>query len=91
MSRWLSREKAARRAERAAQDMTRRGKEKRRMWLLLAGLAVVSVGLTVADYFWLRSVARERHENRYHHGGRTNAPASAPLPVAGQSQATNLE
>ena len=49
MSRWLSTPKAARNAE-------RRRKEKRRIWRLLAGLAVVWVGL--ADYFWLRSVAR---------------------------------
>lgn len=90
MSRWLSPEKAARRAERAAKDAAQRRKEKRRTWLMIAGLALVSTGLMVADYFWLRHQAKQRHEQRYHRGGKTNAPASA-VPLDGQSQATNHE
>ena len=90
MSRWLSPEKAASRAERAAKDAAQRRKEKRRTWLMVGGVAVASIGLMVADYFWLRHQAKQRHEQRYHRGGKTNAPASA-VPLAGQSQATNHE
>ena len=90
MSRWLSSEKAARRAERAAKDAAHRRKEKRRTWLMVSGVAVASIGLIVADYFWLRHQAKQRHEKRYHRGGKTNAPASA-VPLAGQSQVTNHE
>lgn len=57
---------------------------------MLIGLAVVSFGLVVADYFWLRHQAKQRHEQRYHRGGKTNAPAVA-APVAGQDQVTNHE
>lgn len=90
VSRWLSPEKAARRAERAAQDAARRRMEKRRTWLMVSGVAVVSLGLVVADYFWLRYQARQRHEQRYHRGGKTNAPASS-VPLDGLHQATNHE
>lgn len=90
MSRWLSPEKAARRAERAAKDAEKARREKRRTWLMLIGLAVVSFGLVVADYFWLRHRAKQRHEQRYHRGDRTNTPASA-APVVGQNQVTNNE
>lgn len=90
MSRWLSPEKASRRAERAAKDAAQRRKEKRRSLMLIIGVAVVSVGLMVADYFWLRHQAKQRHEQRYHRGGKTNAPASA-APVVGQNQVTNHE
>lgn len=90
MSRWLSPEKVARRAERAAKEAALRRKEKRRTWLMVGGVAVASIGLMVADYFWLRHQAKQKHEQRYHRGGKTNAPASA-VPLAGQSQATNHE
>jgi len=90
VSRWLSPEKAARRAERAAKQAEQRRGEIRRMWLTIASIAVVFVGLVVADYFWLRHQAKQRHEQRYHRGGKTNAPASA-VPLTGQSQATNHE
>ena len=90
MSRWLSPEKAARRAERAAKDAAHRRKEKRRTWLMVGGVAVASIGLMVADYFWLRHQAKQRHEQRYHRGGKTNAPASA-APLDGQNQVTNHE
>lgn len=90
MSRWLSPEKAARRAERAAKDAAQRRKEKRRTWLMVGGVAVASIGLMVADYLWLRHEAKQKHEQRYHRGGKTNAPASA-VPLEEQSQATNHE
>ena len=90
MSRWLSPEKAARRAERAAKQAEQRRREIRRMWLMIGGIAVLSIGLTVADFFWLRYRARQRHEQRYHRAGRTNAPVSTPLD-GGQNHATNHE
>ena len=55
---------------------------------MIGGIALVSVGLTVADFFWLRYRAKQRHEQRYHRTGRTNAPVSTPLGAA-QNQATN--
>lgn len=60
------------------------------MWLMIGGIALVSVGLTVADFFWLRYRAKQRHEQRYHRSGKTNAPASTPLD-GGQNHATNHE
>jgi heme/copper-type cytochrome/quinol oxidase subunit 3 len=90
VSRWSSPEKAARRAERAAKDAAQRRKEKRHSLMLVVGVAVVSFGLVVADYLWLRHQATQKHEQRYHRGARINAPASA-APVAGQNQATNHE
>lgn len=82
--------KAARRAERAAKDAAQRRKEKRRSLMLIVGVAVVSVGLMVADYFWLRHRAKQKHERRYHRGGKTNASVST-VPLVEQSQATNHE
>ena len=93
MSRWLSPERAARRAERAAKDATRRRKEKRRTWLMVGGVAVASIGLVVADYFWLRHQAKQKHERRHQHQQRsklTNDPASKAPPI-GQNQVTNHE
>lgn len=90
MSRWLSPEKAARRAERAAKDAGIRRKERRRTVLMISGLTVVSLGLVVADYFLLRSQAKHRHQQRYHSGVKTNAPAST-VPLTRQSEATNHE
>lgn len=90
VSRWSSPETAARRAERAAKGAAQRRKEKRRGVLLVAGVTAVSIGLIVADYLWLRYQARQRHEQRYHRGGKTNAPASA-VPRDGQHRVTNHE
>lgn len=78
MSRWLSPERAARRAERAAKDAAQRRKEKSRTWLMLGGGAVVSFGLMVADSLWLRHPAKQKHEQRHQHhqpSKLTNAPA----------------
>lgn len=93
MSRWLSPEKAARRAERGAKDAAQRGKEKRRSLMLIAGVAVVSVGLMVADYFWLRHQAKEKHERHHQHQQRgkwTNDPVSNSTYI-GQSRVINHE
>lgn len=60
------------------------------MWLMIGGIALVSVGLMVADFFWLRYRAKQRHEQHYHRTGKTNAPASA-VPLDGSHQATNNE
>jgi flagellar basal body-associated protein FliL len=86
----LSPEKAARSAERAAKDAAQRRKEKRRSLMLIIGVAVVSFGLVVADYFWLRYQAKQKHEQRYHRVGKTNAPASV-VQLDGSHQATKHE
>ena len=57
---------------------------------MIVGLTVVSLGLVVADYLLLRSQAKQRHEQHYHRGGKTNTSAPAPPPV-GQNQVTNHE
>lgn len=57
---------------------------------MIGGVAVASIALMVADYFWLRHQAKQKHEQRYHRGGKTNAPASA-APRVGQNQVTNHE
>jgi len=90
VSRWSSPEKAARRAERAAKDAVQRRKEKSHSPMLVVGVAVLSFGLVVADYLWLRHQAKQKHEPRYHRSARSNAPASA-APVGRQSRATNHE
>lgn len=93
MSRWLSPERAARRAERAAKDATQRRKEKRRGIALIAGVAVASIGLCVGDYFWLRHQARQKHERLHQHrqrSGQTNTPADN-APNIGQNRVTNHE
>jgi hypothetical protein len=93
VSRWLSPEKAARRAERAAKDAEQRRKEKRRTWLMVCGVTVASIGLMVADYFWLRHQAKQKHERHHQHqqrGKLTNHPASN-APHIGQNRVTNHE
>ncbi|MBL9171329.1 MAG: hypothetical protein JNN07_26590 [Verrucomicrobiales bacterium] len=90
MSHWLSSKKAAWRAECIAQDTSQHRKDKRLSWLMIGGVTLASFGLMAADYFWLRYQARQRHEQRYHRGGKTNAPASA-APLDGQDQVTNHE
>lgn len=90
MSRWKSPQVAAKRIEHAAKGVARQRKERRRDWLLVIGIAVASMGLMVADYFWMWHEAKVRHERRYHLGGKTNAPAIA-APVVEQNQVTNHE
>lgn len=76
MSRWKSPQAAAKEAERAAKEAEKRRKEKLRSWLLVVGVAVVSLGLCVADYFWMQRRARQRREQRLHqhHKHGTNTP-----------------
>ena len=79
MSRWESPQAAAKSAERTAKEAEQRRKERRKSWLMIAGVAVVSVGLVVADYFWLRHQARQRHEMRHKQPPQTNHPGPPPL------------
>jgi uncharacterized protein HemX len=70
VSRWRSPQIAA---ERAAKEAAKLRKEKRRGWLLLVCWAVVSLGLTVGDYFWMRHRARQQHERLHHLQGTNNS------------------
>ena len=78
MSRWKSPQAAAKEAERAARQAEKLRKEKLRSRLWVIGVAIVSLGLMVADYFWLRHQAqqrREQHERLHqHHKHGTNNP-----------------
>lgn len=65
MSRWKSPQIAAKHAERAARKAAKKRKEKRIGVLLVICWAVVSFGLCIADYFWMRHRARQQHE-RFH-------------------------
>lgn len=89
MSRWKSPQVAAVRSERVARNVERQRKRRRRDWMLVFGIAVASMGLMVADYFWLWHEAKERHERRHQQRSRlTNDPASQ-APNVGQNQVTN--
>lgn len=90
MSRWKSSGKAARRAAEVAAARAKQRTERRKLWLWLAGFAVLSIGLCVADYLWLRHQAKQRHEQRHHRGGGTNAPAGE-APTAGPDHTTHHE
>lgn len=90
MSRFLSPEKAARRAERAARQAEQRRREKGRMWLMIVGLALVSIALVIADFFWLRNREKQRHEQRHHYSERTNSSTSIPMDDP-QGRTTNHE
>ena len=79
----MSPDKAARHTERAAKQAEQRRREKRNSLLMIIGLALVSISLVVADYFWLRSRAqkrREEHRQRQHQRAQTNSPA-APVSI----------
>ncbi len=64
MSRWLSPEKAARLAERAAEQDRQRRVEKRKTTLLLIGLALL---VLVTFAAWVFVQARLRHSRHHHH------------------------
>ena len=73
---------AAKHAQRATLEAGQRRREKRNSWLMIIGLALVSVSLVIADYFWLKARAqkrREEHRQRQHQRAQTNSPAVAPL------------
>ena len=83
--RWKSPQTAAKLAQRAAKEAEHLHKEKRNWRLIIIGVAMVSIGLIVADYCWLQHRARQRHEQRHRQSMRTNSPASS----VGQSGNTN--
>lgn len=79
MSRWRSPQSAAKRAQRTAKDAEQRRKDRRKLRFMIAGFLTVSLGLTVADYFWMRARAARRQEeyHRTHHRQpQTNSPAA---------------
>ena len=83
MSRFKSPQAAAKQAERDAKDAGQRHREKRNSLLMIIGLALVSISLVVADYFWLKARAqkrREEHRQRQHQRAQTNSPA-APVSI----------
>lgn len=83
MSRLKSPQAAAKQAERDAKDAGQRRREKRNSWLMIVGLALVSISLVIADYFWLKAQAqkrREEHLQRRHQRAQTNSPA-APVSI----------
>lgn len=83
MSRFKSPRAAAKQAARDAKDAEQRRREKRNSWLMIIGLALVSLSLVVADYFWLKARAqkrREEHLQRRHQRALTNSPA-APVSI----------
>lgn len=71
-------------------EVERQRKKRRRDWLLVIGIAVASMGLMVADYFWLWHEAKVRHERRYHRGETTNA-APSNVALTGVNQGTSHE
>lgn len=89
MSRFKSPQAAAKQAERDAEDAGQRHREKRNSWLMIVGLALVSISLVIADYFWLKAQARQRREEhlqRRHQRAQTNSPAVLPfIPQTNQS------
>lgn len=77
MSRWRSPQAAAKRAQRAAKEAEQLRREKRNSRLLIVGVALISISLVFADYFWLRAQARRRREEhlqRQHQRAQTNSP-----------------
>ena len=89
MKRWKSPQVAARLAARAAKDAEKNRKEKRNTRLLIIGWAVVTIGLIVGDYFWLKARAERRkaeHQRQFHQ--KTNA-LPATVTSSGALPATN--
>jgi heme/copper-type cytochrome/quinol oxidase subunit 2 len=87
VSRWKSPQTAARHAQRAAKEAEQIRRERRNSRLLIIAFVTVSVGLTVADYFWLKARAarrREEHQRIYHRQIQTNSPATH-IPSAGKT------
>jgi uncharacterized protein HemX len=90
VKRWKSPQIASKRAERAAKEAAKKRREKRTGWLIVACWAVVSLGLCVADYLWMKARAerrREEHQRIYHRQAQTNSPAS-PVGSGGQTNTT---
>lgn len=90
MSRLESPQTATKHAERASKEADQRRREKRNSLLMIIGLALVSISLVVADYFWLKARAqkrREEHRQRQHQRAQTNSP-DVVIPSAGNSNST---
>jgi hypothetical protein len=67
VKRWTSPQTAARRAERAAKLVEIERRERRQMWLSFGAILLVSAGLVVAQYFWLKRDQEFRHRLRHPH------------------------
>lgn len=82
MSRWRLPRAAARRVERDAKEAANLRKEKRQSVLLVIAIAVISIGLCVADFFWLRYRACQRHEQHHqlHQSGTKLLPSATNPP-----------
>lgn len=81
MSRWKSPKVAARLAQREVEKAERLRREKWQSILLVSCIGVVSAGLMVADYLWLRHQKRQRQQEHKHYQqppSKTNAPVSGP-------------
>jgi len=89
VSRLKSPQAAAKQAQRTTLEAEQRHREKRNSWLMIVGLALVSISLVIADYFWLKAQAqkrREEHLQRRHQRIQTNSPAVSPfIPQTNQS------
>jgi len=88
VSRLKSPQTAAKQAQRAALEAGQRHRVKRNSWLMIVGLALVSISLVIADYFWLKAQARQRREEhlqRRHQRIQTNSPAASVLIPKSQS------
>ncbi len=82
MSRWKSPQVAALRAERAAKEAEQARKMKRKSRLMIIGVAILSIGLVVTDYFWLKARAqkrREEHMRTRHRPAQTNDAVRVPI------------
>jgi len=89
VKRWKSPQVAAKLAARAAKEAEKNRKEKRNARLMIIGWAVVTIGLIVGDYFWLKARAERRkaeHQRIYHQ--KTNA-SPATVTNSGALPATN--
>lgn len=92
MSRWKSPRVATKRAERSAKEAEQVRKEKRNARFMIVGAVLVSFGLVVADYLWLRARAqkqREQHMQTRHRAAQTND--AVHIPNAGGSNPTPIQ
>lgn len=77
MSKWKSPQIAAKRTNREAKKAEEIRKEKRKSWILLGCIIFIMIGAVVADYFWIRSNARQHHQRHHHQSGQTNSSDSS--------------
>lgn len=80
MSRWKSPQAAAKQAERAAKEAEKLRKEKLKSRLLLVGVILLMIAGVVADYLWIRAMARQRHKQHQHSQlGRNTNDVTRPM------------